>query len=31
MRSDGSVHPTYNTWVQNLDRSIRVELASIGL
>ena len=30
MRSDGSVHPTYNTWVQNLDRSIRVELASIG-
>ena len=30
MRSDGSVHPTYNTWVQNLDRSIRVELASVG-
>jgi len=30
MRSDGSVHPVYNSWVQNLDRSIRVELASIG-
>ena len=30
MRSDGSVHPSYNTWVQNLDRAIRVELASIG-
>lgn len=31
MRSDGSVHPLYNNWVQNLDRSIRVELAAIGL
>jgi len=30
MRSDGSVHPVYNSWVQNLDRSIRVELASVG-
>jgi hypothetical protein len=31
MRSDGSVHPLYNNWVQNLDRYIRVELAAIGL
>jgi len=31
VRNDGtSVHPAYNTWVQNLDRSIRVELASVG-
>jgi hypothetical protein len=27
LRSDGaSIHRLYNTWVQNLDRSIRVEL-----
>jgi hypothetical protein len=31
VRSDGeSVHRAYNMWVQNLDRSIRVELAAIG-
>jgi hypothetical protein len=31
VRSDGaSVHRAYNMWVQNLDRSIRVELASLG-
>jgi hypothetical protein len=31
VRNDGtSVHPAYNTWVQNLDRAIRIELSSIG-
>ena len=31
VRNDGtSVHPAYNTWVQNLDRAIRIEMASIG-
>jgi hypothetical protein len=31
VRNDGaSVHRAYNQWVQNLDRSVRVELASIG-
>jgi hypothetical protein len=31
VRNDGTaVHRAYNQWVQNLDRSIRVELASIG-
>jgi hypothetical protein len=32
VRNDGaSVHRAYNQWVQNLDRSIRAELATIGL
>jgi len=31
VRNDGtSVHRAYNQWVQNLDRSIRVELGLIG-
>jgi len=31
VRSDGtSVHRAYNQWVQNLDRSIRVELSTLG-
>jgi endonuclease V-like protein UPF0215 family len=31
VRNDGSsVHRAYNQWVQNLDRSIRVELGSLG-
>jgi len=31
VRNDGtSVHRAYNNWVQNLDRSIRTELATLG-
>lgn len=24
---DGAIHPNYNSWIQNLDRNIRAELA----
>ena len=31
LKTDGtSIHKIYNRWVQNLDRSIRTELSSIG-
>ena len=31
VRNDGvTVHRAYNSWVQSLDRSIRVEISSIG-
>jgi hypothetical protein len=26
---DGTIHPNYNSWIQNLDRNIRAELAQL--
>ena len=26
---DGTIHPNYNSWIQNLDRNIRAELANL--